>query len=552
MDTHRGHGAESNQPDQPGENGGCAAFGPLLEAFYHHALAPERARAVAEHAARCARCHAALADFAATDRLIAAAPSAQPGPELRRRLMARITAASTPIERDAVVNDVNDTNDFSDTPWIRPETPTRGAGRGAQRLRVLLGTAAAVLIVALLAGALLTRPHGQAAGTGAQKSTPLPTQAQANTPTPGPDSYANSAQFARAAGTCDPGKITANIPAHALLFDLAMVAPYEGWAVGAIESATGGDPISPVMLHFKDCAWTPIAADYPGMTLMSVAMASASDGWAVGGSSDGKQLALHYTNGAWRQVTLPGENSFDGGYDLVRMRSVDEGWIVVGHAKNTQGIAVASLLHYANGHWTALDSPLTWVQDVQLVGPNEAWMAGIQIANQQQTPALYHYQAGSWTSANLPAGVVVDRLRVVAPNDIWASGHINAPSNVDYEQSAAALHYNGNSWQKVNSGASGHPQFIQSFDSATGWAFTIDADMSADTVTGAQYQRNGTWLRVKWPFANMSMGLVAFGMSPMQRVSADEYWTIGVANPTGGQQGALLYFANGAWHEYGQ
>jgi hypothetical protein len=252
-------------------------------------------------------------------------------------------------------------------------------------------------------------------------------------------------------------------------------------------------------------------------------------------------------------VTLPGENSFDGVYDSVKMRSANEGWIVARHSKNSHGITVDSLTHLINGHWTALDSPLTAVSDVLSVAPNEAWVAGVIVANQQQTPALYHYHPGSWTSVALPSGVVVDRLRMVLPNDLWASGHINAPSNVDYEQSAAVLHFDGSSWQSVTSGASGHPQFIQAFNRNTSWAFTINTDMGADTINGTQYQHTGTWLRVKWPFTDMNMGEAPFGMSPMQRVSADEYWSIGVINPTGGDQHSVLYyFASGAWHAYGQ
>ena len=157
---------------------------------------------------------------------------------------------------------------------------------------------------------------------------------------------------------------------------------------------------------------------------MSVSMVSATDGWAVGGSSDGKQIALHYTEGAWQPVALPGENNAPGVYDSVHMRSAAEGWIVFTHNKNNQGIAIDSLLHLANGHWSAVDSPITSIPDVLPVAQNEAWMAGT-IVGSQQTPALYHYQAGSWTSASLPTGVNIDRLRMVSPNDIWASGHIS-------------------------------------------------------------------------------------------------------------------------------
>ena len=146
MDRHRGHGAERDEMDEPDTIGGCAAFGPLLEAYYHHALEPRTAQTVAEHAAGCAACGAALERFAATDQLIADAPMPAPGPELRQRLAARIATARAhrsdhspdfasprPIERTTVVYDANDANDLRD---IRPEIPPR-AGKGMQRMRVL-------------------------------------------------------------------------------------------------------------------------------------------------------------------------------------------------------------------------------------------------------------------------------------------------------------------------------------------------------------------------------------------------------------------------------
>ena len=143
VNRHRGHGAER---DKNRATGGCAAFGPLLEAYYHHALNPQQAQSVAEHAAGCAACGAALERFAATDQLIAAAPTPAPGPELRQRLATRIasgarprsTGAATPvsIERTAVVNDMNDVND---SPWTRTETQTTQIGRHWQWMRVLAG-----------------------------------------------------------------------------------------------------------------------------------------------------------------------------------------------------------------------------------------------------------------------------------------------------------------------------------------------------------------------------------------------------------------------------
>lgn len=544
MDRHRGHGSEPDQPDQPGgpdENGGCAAFGPLLEAYHHHALPSAQAHSVAEHTTGCAHCRAALADLAATARLIAAAPIAQPGPELRRRLMARIAAASMPFERDTVVNDVNDTNDTNEThdaPWMRPDTPPRRPGKGIQRLRVLLGTAAAVLIVALLAATLVMKTHD----------------------TPNQTNNGHSGSPASSAG-CAPDQITTHLPARSFLNDLAMISPKEGWAVGSVLDASSG-PANVLIAHYQNCAWTPIAMDDPGMTLMSVSMTSASDGWAVGGSSDGKPLALHYTGGAWQPVALPGEDRRDGVYDLVRMRSADEGWIALMRSKDQQGLLSQSLFHLANGRWSPVNPPFAMINDILPVGPNDAWIAGY-VSDGQQSPVLYHYQAGKWTSVTLPHGVAVDQLRMTSPNDIWASGHISAPSNDDSVQQAAVLRYDGSGWRQISITASGHPQFVQAFDSATSWAFTLSSSFNADdSISGAQYQHGGSWQTIAWPFKDTGLGFVSLGMNPIQRVAPDEYWTIGwnngarQPNTNGGTASAsvtvLLYFANGAWHEYGQ
>ena len=82
-------------------------------------------------------------------------------------------------------------------------------------------------------------------------------------------------------------------------------------------------------------------------------------------------------------------------------------------------------------------------------------------------------------------------------------------------------------------------------------AWRLPSRMAGFRISSAACAINagGSWLAVRWPFSDMGMGLVAFGMNTIQRVSADEYWTIGL---TGTSQSVLLYFANGAWHEYGQ
>ncbi|HEY1387228.1 MAG TPA: sialidase family protein, partial [Ktedonobacterales bacterium] len=180
MDWDRGHGAERAGKSEPG---GCAAFGPLLEAYYHHALEPRVAQSVGDHAAGCAACGAALERFAATDRLIAAAPIPAPGPELRQRLAARIATArahrsvgmvaSTPITRETVVREsrhrqpmyLHDGETNLTLKDKELESPTRAMSpmKPPTRWRVATAAMAAVALVAVFAVLV----HGFVAGRGA-------------------------------------------------------------------------------------------------------------------------------------------------------------------------------------------------------------------------------------------------------------------------------------------------------------------------------------------------------------------------------------------------
>ncbi len=87
---------------------------------------------------------------------------------------------------------------------------------------------------------------------------------------------------------------------------------------------------------------------------------------------------------------------------------------------------------------------------------------------------------------------------------------------------------------QVNPGASGHPQFVQSFDGNTSLAFTISDGGVPEIISSMRYQRGGSWLAVRWPSATWAWDWF-FGMNTIQRVSADEYWTIGL---TGTSQSA--------------
>ncbi|HEY1391293.1 MAG TPA: hypothetical protein VGF38_22335 [Ktedonobacterales bacterium] len=419
----------------------------------------------------------------------------------------------------------------------------------SRRMSVWLGTVAAALVVALLAGTFILQTRG--------------THNQTNV------GHGNGP----ASGACTPANIKAHLPANSWLNDLAMVSPGEGWAVGWAASNGGGAsswvssngaatvPPTPsaqnpetfraLILHFHNCAWTPVATNYPGARLLSIAMVSANDGWAVG-SALGKPLALHYANGAWSSVTLPEQSASQSSYVEARMLSSHEGWIVVESliAMDQQGNTSSGLLHLTNGKWSAVNAPLRLVADVLPVGQDDAWVAGNSSVG-PLTPALYHYHAGTWTSTALPSGTFIDRLRMDSPTNIWASAHTIEPLNSEGSQSAAvALHYDGAHWAQVNLGDGGKAQIIQLFGTSAAWAFSLQRTHWGETISHMQYGGGNTWQTVQLPIVDL------LDVSPLVRVAPDEYWAIGhyvasAAGNVGTVASVLLHFANGTWHAYG-
>jgi photosystem II stability/assembly factor-like uncharacterized protein len=111
----------------------------------------------------------------------------------------------------------------------------------------------------------------------------------------------------------------ATIP-WAVLNDIEMVIPEEGWIVGDF-----------AMLHYQNGQWQEVLIPW---ALKDVSMVSAEEGWAVG--EQGR--ILHCRQGEWQEVTSPTENTLLS-LDMV---NAEEGWAVG---------SKCTILHYQNGEW---------------------------------------------------------------------------------------------------------------------------------------------------------------------------------------------------------
>jgi hypothetical protein len=131
--------------------------------------------------------------------------------------------------------------------------------------------------------------------------------------------------------------------ANSRLFDLAMRAPTEGWAVGQLAGGMGIHPARPeeaLIEGYAQGQWQR-AAQFAGpagkrlYSLYGLALVSASEGWAVG--SDGLIVPGH--SGTWTPVASPTDQTLWS----VGMVSPTEGWAV-----GDQG----TILHYQRDVWS--------------------------------------------------------------------------------------------------------------------------------------------------------------------------------------------------------
>ena len=422
--------------------------------------------------------------------------------------------------------------EFTDERTERPVPSGRlvSTPRAPSRRAVWGGALSAVAVVALLASTfiLLPRTHGTAKRT-------------ATTATASPQ-----------ATICPPDKITLRLPAHAELYQLEMTSPTDGWALGrTVSLADSGDQTTnPLLVRFSQCRWAPVPDPLPGANadLHNISMTSATDGWAAGSEASGASqrcVLLHYTGGQWQRAALPPQIPGSSGCNQIRMFSPNEGWLLAQwDVPGDDGLPPEHLLHYVNGVWTLVESPISEMFDVETVGPDDVWVGGLRPPakddpNRIETIDMAHYAHGQWTTFHLAVGGA-GWIHMNSPSDGWLVS-ATTPTQV--------LHYDGSAWQQTpfsNLLSPNNGTIV--FDANDVWTFTYGLTPStALPINNMRHEVGGQWQTVPWPFPD------DFVRPPFTRVAPGDYWAIGV-HETGTdpiiKRWVLLHYAGGAWHEY--
>jgi hypothetical protein len=501
------------------------------------------------HLAECAWCRAQHTTYNRFDEALRLhfAPDAMPFLPINARELA-MSDIHDPVATTVLSDEADEAADDSAlrltiTPLSIPPRPPR------RSLRLATGAAslAAVLVISLLAG-LIFVSHGRP-----QTASNIPATA---TPTIAPGSQVSLAAIGMSSETDgwamgqvmgqnggsseDPGYVlhytdgrwtqVRNTPLKADVTAIKMLSPTDGWAIGnhvyhydgvawheirvsvsggfnAISAvsasniwiAGGPTPVTPpdgraVILHYDGHGWfqqpTPSVLDF--LSIASISMVSANEGWAVGSATrDGDTsysptgVILHYINGAWRLAkTLPNTE-----LRTISMGSATDGWIggdlvslsqtgKLGPDQSPVQSDTPMLWRYTDGQWAEVSVPPSaviasegLVTSIDMSSPTQGWMSVYRdnSAQSQDQPAsigpdLFHLEQGRWVQVNTPfvqqrRYVNIIQAALLSPDEFWGVGSAIWWTGIPIDASSAytptvtplIVHYKNGVWSVVES-----------------------------------------------------------------------------------------------------
>ncbi len=251
----------------------------------------------------------------------------------------------------------------------------------------------------------------------------------------------------------------AQAPQHIeTLATVAMTSPADGWAFGMIGEAVYGPyprqgtpkvgcQICTLILHYDGHTWSRVPTD-PSLDIpvVSVAMLSPSDGWAVGGNG-----ILHYSGGAWTLAARIDTGQQHGvGLLGISMVSASEGW-AVGFDDDYATGEHPLLLHYTGGAWSPVhlpifDQPRVELKSIAMLPSGEGWAVGGEYADSGQQTIVLHYSHGSWTPQETGVPAQLNSVVALSPSEAWAVGTKDIAVGP-----GVILHYIGGTWRSIAS-----------------------------------------------------------------------------------------------------
>ena len=312
------------------------------------------------------------------------------------------------------------------------------------------------------------------------------------------------------------------------LTSVAMLSASDGWAVGYEGYNPNGTLAGSVILRWNAGIWNEWGSDFSSDPLWSVTTVSDSDGWISGNLG----VIKRWNGTAWNSVQNP-----IGATDLfsVAMVSPENGWAVGGDDLMCFGSGTinGAILRWDGSAWTGLQLTDISLRLVAMLSATDGWAVGYKCHHYFFEPGhipmaynasfIMHWNGTNWNEASSPNSInTLNSISMLSATNGWAVGWANYDSSI--------LHWNGSTWSLVNSPSYCNLKSVAMVSANEGWIVGRQLNTSSCSQTSVILYWNGNiWSEVISP--------VSSGLNSVTMISANEGWAVGDA-------GTILHYTN--------
>ncbi len=302
--------------------------------------------------------------------------------------------------------------------------------------------------------------------------------------------------------------------------------------------------------------WNVIEA---GVNLFAVAAVSANDAWAVGIDATFQTLIKHWDGKAWSVVPSPNPGTNFNHLFGVAALSATDAW-AVGRTANSDPLDrwPKGLMERWDGtQWSALP-PVgigdegTSFNSVAAVSVNDVWAVGGFLSSDGVSgpfvgTAVAHWNGASWDYVNSGPTIPFSGrngfsgVSAVSSSDVWAVGSGGGSG----QQQTLVGHWDGTRWDLVPSPNVGDSANVLNGIAAVSandiWAVGFSANSTSPTRTLVEHWDGTSWSVVPSPNVGDSANLL-FGVAA---VSANDVWAVGYNVTSSGTTAGLIQHWDG-------
>jgi hypothetical protein len=230
------------------------------------------------------------------------------------------------------------------------------------------------------------------------------------------------------------------------LFSISGVKPQDLWAVGSYRSQNQSFTRS-LILHRED-AWVIVPAPQVGKghnALYGVAVVKPNDAWAVGcveTSTGGvKAITLHWNGNTWKLVPVQLSGQLNHALYCVAAHKSDDVWAVgSSYDQQAQQQQFPLILHWNGSHWTQIaagtNSNSMWLSGVSVSSSADALAVGVEFKGGVPHSLIQHWDGAAWSIQAHPEVVVQSNAYLAGTQSFnavtmmpgggpraWAAGH---------------------------------------------------------------------------------------------------------------------------------